>query len=101
MSVINIQQNKNLAVITLREVFKNDVPILYVFHDLDGDFQFMPEVEELKMKDAYVVSLSQMFNLDNTLIKIVSILESGYRAERKFVGSEWTISKIEDEEESN
>ena len=79
-----------MTVITRCHVIKNGADILYVFHDAeDGMCQFLCGKCH-KEKEARVVSLNEVFTLDNTVLELEN-MPSGYIAERKSKNSKWTI----------
>lgn len=57
---------KNLAVITTRHIMEGDAVIQLVVRDGDGDWQFLPHLEEIQESDAMIVGLGTIVNLDST-----------------------------------
>ena len=83
---------KNTAIITCSHIVENDADILYVSHDEeDGMWQFLCGGEHI-MKDARVISLNEIFTIDNTIFKL-SNMPCGYIAERESKHSEWVMKK--------
>ena len=86
-------QPKNCAVITIQQILDLDLPILFVYHDLDDHgWQFLSNIE-IKEKDAKVVSLLNIVELDKSVLEVAHI-PPGFRAYRKSTDSEWIIEKI-------
>ena len=84
-----IEENTGKTVITTKYVVNDNSPIVSVFFDEDGDWQFFSE-EDVCEDDAYIVSIQQILEIDNTLANIPS-LEKGQSAFRKDKNSEWEI----------
>jgi hypothetical protein len=82
--------NKNQAVITTKFVVFKKSPILYVYRDDDGTWQFLGPEENLNEEDASVVSLEEILQLDPTLEKILNI-NINCEARRRDINSEWII----------
>lgn len=77
---------KNLGVYTTQDV-QDGEPILYVYHNTDGDWQFHssdnPDIEMAKL-----VSLQALTNLDPTINNIY-FLQYGWKAWRNTIDDEW------------
>lgn len=85
----------NTAVFTTIHVMKEKSPIVWISHELDGDWQFMgSETFEDYTKIAMVVSLKQVIKIDKSILKVAD-LPIGYCATRKRKSDKWTVSKIE------
>ncbi len=84
---------KNIAVYTSRQVANEDYPVLEVYHDEEGDWQFLCGTTD-NPDDAIVYSLEAMLNKDKTLNDLFH-LAVGYKAVRETFDSEWIITKIE------
>jgi hypothetical protein len=81
------------AVYTTVHVMKEGSPILYIGHELDGDWQFMgAEPIHDYTKVAMVVALSQIIRLDKSVVKVAD-LPMGYHAERKSGKHKWVVNK--------
>jgi hypothetical protein len=63
------EEIKNKTVITTKYVVNNNSPILSVFYDEDGDWQFFGK-EEVGEDDACIVSVQQILETDKTLANI-------------------------------
>lgn len=80
-----------LAVYTTQDVVQEKSPILSVFHDLDGDWQFLGN-ELVTTENAMIVSLSQIIDIDASVNDILN-MPSGYEAHRKSKKKSWKINK--------
>jgi hypothetical protein len=90
------REAKNLRVFTTRQWLDLGKPILHVVHDDNGDWQFLTNDQTLE--DAQIVALEQLVLHDKTLNELFE-LDYGYEADREFIGGEWTITKVEYDEE--
>ena len=83
---------ENTAAITCRHIIENDDDILYVSHDADdGMWQFLCGSSH-SQEDARIVSLNEIFMLDNTVSKLAN-MPCGYVAERKSKNSDRIVQK--------
>ena len=83
---------ENTAVITCCHITENYADILYVSHDEDdGIWQFLCG-ESHNSRDARIVSLGEVFSLDNTIFPLGE-MPCGYVAQRKSKDSNWNIKK--------
>ncbi|WP_211999857.1 DUF4262 domain-containing protein [Chitinophaga sp. HK235] len=80
------QEEKNLAVFTSRQILEGS-PILYVYHDEDGDWQFLSE-EETDEQDVRIVALSEIVKIDPG-IKELHLLSYDQRAWRASAKDKW------------
>ena len=81
-------EEKNLGVFTTQETLDGK-PILWVYHNEDGDWQFH-SVENPNLDKAKVVSLESLVKMDKSLNDIY-YLNFGQSAKRKTATSEWEI----------
>ena len=81
--------NQNVAVFTSKYVLEEGFPIVNVFHDNDGDWQFLGSQNDLTEADARVVSLGEIVEMDASIADILW-LPPGTSAWRTEVGAEWT-----------
>lgn len=79
-------EERNLGVFTTKKAFAGD-PILCVYHNADGDWQFHT-TEEPDLKDAMLVALEEITKLDPTINDIYH-LDYGARAWRASKEAEW------------
>ena len=84
-----VEEIKNKAVITTKYVMNDNSPIVSVFYDEDGDWQFWGK-EDFRIIDACVLSVQQILDIDETLALIPNLLE-GQSAFRKDKNSLWEI----------
>lgn len=54
------KRNLNIYVLTTVFVIKNQSPILYVYHDEDGDWQFLGIEDHLADADSMIISLGEI-----------------------------------------
>ncbi|MGN7823105.1 DUF4262 domain-containing protein [Chitinophaga sp. 22536] len=80
------QEEKNVAVFTTRHVLEGK-PILYVYHDEDGDWQFHSEDDPLE-EDVRLVALSSIIKIDPGIVAIHQ-LSYGQRAWRASASDAW------------
>lgn len=84
----------NIAVLTTKNVFFNNLPINYAFHYFeDGMWEFREDGEVLQDSDIIVVSLEEIIDKDPSLKDVLS-LPLGFVAYRKDLSKEWFINKI-------
>ncbi len=87
---------ENKAVFTCNHVTDKKSPILYVEHDSEGDWQFLCGKNDHTEKNAKVISLKQVVELDNTLNDLYE-MPIGIGAERINIGEKWNPFKISTE----
>ena len=83
----------NSASITTKFVFKDNSPILYVYHYDDDMWQFSGDKEVFEDEDYLVVSLEEILDLDSSIKELPHLLP-GYFAQRKDINKSWTIEPI-------
>ncbi|MBO9566574.1 MAG: DUF4262 domain-containing protein [Niastella sp.] len=93
-AAFKFREAKDLGIFTTRQWLELDQPILTVFHDSDGEWQFL--TGDQMPEDIRLVALEQMVLRDPTLNAAFN-LDYGYTLDREFVGGEWTRTKLEDE----
>ena len=76
------------AVFTTVYVIENNSPIVYVSHDIDGDWQFFGHEKDVEIDKARVVSLEEIIEIDSS-VKDVLDMPRGTAAHRKSRESEW------------
>ncbi len=96
MNKNNFIEDKNTAVFSLKKIIFSKEPILKVYHDCDGDWQFLGSEINLDMAESALVSLEEIVELDFTVLE-VSDLDYGWMAYREDIGMPWIREKIEDE----
>lgn len=88
---------ENIAVITTRFVLENHSPILSVFKDEEGGWQFFGVENNILEEDARVLSLDEMVQMDSTIKNILEI-DNGTHAWRENIHQKWKIEKYNQEE---
>jgi hypothetical protein len=86
--------NPKLAVFSTKYVVNEGKEIVYVVHDMDGEWQFLSE-DKVTVEDLMIISLGSLLTKDPSLNDIVSI-EPGHKAMRNRNGESWKVSKIVD-----
>lgn len=79
-------------VFTTKGIVYHKQPILRVIYDNDGDWQFLSRNDTLDIKDAILVSLDEILQIDNSLFNVVFSLNKGEIAFRVSIGSQWVIN---------
>ena len=72
--------------------------VLFVVHDMDGDWQFLSSKEE-RADEAVLAHLSHLLEADSTLSEIAD-LPAGWRASRRSVGDDWVREPRRDDHPS-
>lgn len=85
-------EDRNLGVFTTQETLDGK-PILWVYHDEEGDWQFHSE-ENPNLDNAKLVSLESLVEMDSTLNEIYH-LNYGQSARRETAESEWKVIENE------
>ncbi len=75
-------------VFTTVYVIEKDSPIVYVSHDMDGDWQFFGNEENVEIDKARVVLLGEIIKRDPS-VKEVLDMPKGTAAYRKSIKSSW------------
>jgi len=88
-------EERNLGVYTTKNAFKGE-PILYVYHNNDGDWQFHTSLEP-DLGDAMIVCLDEIIKLDPTINEIYH-LQYGWRAWRESKEDDWSYEEDQDKE---
>lgn len=87
-------ESENLATFTTRQVMNDKLPILYVYHDKEGDWQFLCGTTN-DSKDMMIVSLKSIIETDNSLNELHN-LGTGEYAWRDSKNEKWSRAKIEE-----
>jgi|PlaIllAssembly_1097288.scaffolds.fasta_scaffold83064_1 hypothetical protein len=85
------EKQLNTAVFTTKYIIDNLSPVLYVYHENDGCWQFHGE-DDVTEEDARLVSLGEMLEIDKSLAEILNMPE-GYEAIRTNKTEKWQIRK--------
>jgi hypothetical protein len=91
-------EERNLGVYTTQQALSGD-SILYVYHNVDGDWEFYTSSEP-DLNDAKLVCLEELIKLDPSLNTIYH-LQFGWAASRGGQGEEWRLEELPEEEESS
>ncbi|PTR00954.1 uncharacterized protein DUF4262 [Mucilaginibacter yixingensis] len=89
-------EERNVCAYTTKQALEGD-PILFVYHNIDGDWQFHTS-EEPQINDGKLVALQELVKLDPTLNKVYH-LAYGWCAWRDSVDDNWEYEQFEFEEE--
>lgn len=85
-------EQRNLGVYTTKQAFEGD-PILYVYHNEDGDWQFHTSLEP-EIADSKLVCLEEITKLDPSINEIYH-LQYGWSAWRSCRYDEWQYAEDE------
>ena len=89
------KESLDITVFTTIHVVKGHSLIVWISHELDGDWQFMgKEPIEDYTKVAMVVGLGEIIKLDKSVLKVAD-LPIGYCATRQSRSDKWIINKID------
>jgi hypothetical protein len=80
----------NKPVFTVKQIAKDSKPILYVIHNSEDEWQFLPN-EEVSTNDIMITKLINILKIDPSIKDILWIPES-MEASRKEIGGEWTTN---------
>lgn len=80
--------NYNIYVFTTKFVVKEKSPIVHVTHDKDGDWQFLGAEENISESDAMIVSLGEIIQIDESIVKVLDMPE-GKDAVRGSINDKW------------
>ncbi|MBC9934856.1 DUF4262 domain-containing protein [Chitinophaga qingshengii] len=83
------QEERNLGVFTTRQVLEGK-PILYVYHDEEGDWQFHSEQQPIE-EDVRLVALAQIVKIDPGIVELHQ-LSYGQHATRATPEDAWERS---------
>jgi hypothetical protein len=89
-----LDEGSEFGVFTTRHVL-DGAPVVRVYHDLDGDWQFHALIEAT-IEDGRLVGVDHLISDDPTLSEVLEI-EAGYFASRGFIGDKWTVQPITSE----
>jgi len=87
----NFKEPENLAVLTCTHVVNEKSSILFVSHDEDDEgWQFLCGADHHNDKEALVVALDEIVNMDSSVIE-VSDMPPGFCATRNKFTSKWIL----------
>ena len=87
-------ESENLATITTNQVMYEKLPILYVYHEIEGDWQFLCGTTN-KSEDMMLVSLKNVVEIDNSINELHN-LGIGEYSWRESLNDIWKRAKIEE-----
>lgn len=87
-------ENLNQEVYTLKQVVHTRMPVVYVVHDKEGNWQFLSGGDVLE-SDLMIISLKQILEIDSSLEGILWMPE-GMEATRDGILKEWTTKVFVD-----
>lgn len=87
-------EERNLGVYTTRQVLEDRFPVLAVYHDHDGDWQFLCDTTS-DISDLRIVALEQMAKIDRSICELFD-LPIGWKAVRENADSAWTRESYPD-----
>lgn len=85
----------NLAVITTKFVLENNSPIVSVFKDIEGDWQFFGPEENISEDEARVISLEEILQIDSSINEILT-MENENHAWRTGIDDHWKIEQYKE-----
>lgn len=88
-------EKKSLGVYTTQQALEGD-PVLFVYHNEDGDWQFHTSLSP-DLDNAKLVFLEQLVKRDPTLNEIYH-LQYGWSASRLSINAEWKLQAFPDKE---
>lgn len=83
---------ENAGCFSLKDIVFKSKSVLHVFHEKDGDWQFLG-LEDADEKKIALVHVSHLIEKDSTLTEITD-LPRGWHAWRRKVGGEWAQEKM-------
>ncbi|MCC5786128.1 MAG: hypothetical protein JJU33_05455 [Phycisphaerales bacterium] len=86
--------DRSLAVVTLKRILDGGRPVLYVFHDDEGGWQFL-DGDDITEEDASIVGLEVIVEHDPTLVEVAA-LPHGFFAYRESVDAPWQVGYHDD-----
>lgn len=79
-------------VFTLKCIVLDRMPITYVSHDAEGDWQFLRQEHQLREEDATLISLGEMIEHDPSILEIADLPLGGF-ATRRDQNSPWQVGR--------
>lgn len=78
------------AVFTTKYIVEKTSPILFVYHDEDGSWQFHGPEEEINDEDMRLISLEEIIGIDQSINEL-SEMPEGFEAVRNSKESAWKV----------
>jgi len=89
---------ENTTAFALQDILEKKAPILLVFHDAEGDWQFLDGREDPDAYGAVVGCLRHFYDLDPSIGELAD-LPPGWQAWREAPDQPWQREETPDEEE--
>ena len=77
---------------TLKCIVLDRMPITYVSHDAEGDWQFLRQEHQLREEDATLISLGEMIEHDPSILEVADLPLGGI-ATRSNQNSPWQVGR--------
>ncbi len=91
-------QEPNVVAVTSTHITRDGKPVLLVTHyDHDDSWSFQSG-EPVTMADAQLVAMKTVYGFDPTIVEVAD-LETGWSAQREFVGAPWIRYQDEPDDE--
>jgi len=87
---MSFKDNLRTAVFTTKFVIDESSPILFVYHDEDGSWQFHGKEDNIKEADMRIVGLGEILEIDNSIWDLKD-MSPGFEAFRSSKVSEWKV----------
>ena len=84
---------ENTACFTCEHIFNGERNILFVTHEVEGDWQFLCGQEDHTSKDIKIISLKQVTEIDES-VNYLYEMPLGIGSERKNIECEWEHFKL-------
>ncbi len=85
------KESLDTAVFTTKYIVEKKSPILFVYHDDDGSWQFHGPEQEISEDDMRLISLGEMIGLDGSILEL-SGMPKGFEAARSSKESTWKVA---------
>ena len=85
-----MQYDPKLAVLTTKYIIYEHAVITHVYHDADGDWQFLGS-QITKSEDAMIVSLEQIIKRDQSISELLEMPLNSH-AYRDSIDDKWQIN---------
>ena len=93
-TLYKFKEPENTACIVCNHVLSKERTILYVSHDIDGDWQFLCGQDDHTEENAKIVSLKQLTELDQSINDLYE-MPVNVGAERKNIKDKWIPFRLE------
>jgi len=89
---MRFRENLAVYVFTLKCIVLDRMPITYVSHDAEGDWQFLRQDRQLREEDAMLISLGEMIEHDPSILEVADLPLGGI-ATRSNQNSPWQVGR--------